>query len=62
MKIIGAGWTAKINQLVIFCSCGYNFNHRADRWEVHCNVCGARSRLRKLRQEYFEIKEVGVLE
>lgn len=50
MKIVGARWTPGINMMVIACSCGRQFEHRADRWIVHCPQCKRQEHLGSLRE------------
>lgn len=49
MKIVDATWTPSVNLLLIRCSCGNEFWHRADRWHVKCAVCGFAYHLTPLR-------------
>jgi len=49
MKIIDARWTPQINILLILCTCGNTFEHRADRWRCRCFNCHREERLDKIR-------------
>lgn len=58
MEIVDAEWTPKVNMLVIECSCGKTFKHRADRWRPKCPECGATGHLTQLREALLA-KELG---
>lgn len=59
MKIVGVRWTKIVNLLLIECSCGHKFEHRADRWNVECPECHKNEHLAKLR-ECRKVMEVGL--
>lgn len=50
-EIIDARWTSKVNIIKIKCSCGKEFETRADRNKVLCPKCGNRGILIKLKGE-----------
>jgi hypothetical protein len=58
MRIIDVTWTRTVNMTVILCSCGNVFEHRMDRWVVHCPECHAYAGIDYLRQQYTYTKEV----
>jgi len=51
MKIVDAYWTSRCNILVIECECGFDFAHRADKWEVKCSKCGKTDNLQRIRDD-----------
>lgn len=53
LKILDAKWTSIVNILIIRCeNCNAIFDHRTNRWTVHCPSCGTQGGLDKLREEY----------
>ncbi len=53
MKIVGARWTSRVNQLTIECTpCRQTFEHPANRWQARCPRCGHPENLGKLREEF----------
>lgn len=55
MRIVNARWAKSVNLLQIKCTCeipDFEFEHRADRWNVQCPNCGAKARLGTLREQY----------
>ncbi len=54
MKIVGARWGPTVNILKIMCSCGQEFQHRADRWRVRCPECGQSVEPRQLHGHHVD--------
>jgi acetone carboxylase gamma subunit len=55
LTIANAIWEPAIVMLVIQCSCGHQFNHRADRWRVRCLVCGEEDSLEMIRHRHRRV-------
>jgi len=50
LRIIGARWTKRVNQLRIRCvPCKREFEHPANRWMVSCPWCGLGVKLAAIR-------------
>lgn len=58
MQILDAKWTPTVNILEIACDCGWVILHRADRWKVRCEKCGAVGHKAQIIEE--ELRSYGV--
>lgn len=61
MKIIDVYWTKYRNRLIIECACGNKIDHPADKWKVHCNNCGYKENLGKIRESFLKTENKDIL-
>jgi len=59
MKILDARWTPQVNMLKIACTCGTEFEHRADRWNIRCPYCGQKAHIGAMRENLMERSRHG---